>query len=98
MPSGAESHRLELADKLRFYSDEAPSGRYLGLYEVRGPGWLAPAAQPPLPAAGRLLAITKEAGGRIRLEDLRPRGRRIYQLTPVDHPADMPLYRIGRRA
>ena len=98
MPSGADRYQLELADKLRFYSGEAPRGRYLGLYEVQGPGWLAPAAPVPLPPAGRLLAITKEANGRILVEDLRPAGRRVYRLTPVDHPAGLPLYRLGSRA
>lgn len=97
MPTGTDRHRLTLADKLRFYSDEAPRGRYLGLYEVRGPGWLAPAAPLPLPPTGRLLAITKQVDGAILVEDLRPGGRRVYQLTPVSHPGGLPLYRVGSR-
>ena len=97
MPAGADRHRLELGDKLRFYSERAPDGRYLGLYEVHGPGWLSPNGPVPLPDYGRLLAITKEADGGILLEDLRPAGRRVYRLTPIDHPSRLPLYRIGRR-
>lgn len=97
MPSGTDRHELELADKLRFYSGEAPRGRYLGLYEVRSPGWLARAAPGPLPPSGRLLTITKEVDGRILVEDLRPVGRRVYRLTPVANPAGLPLYRLGRR-
>lgn len=98
MPTGAAPHQLELADKLRFYSVQAPSGRYLGLYEVHGPGWLAPVGSLPLPDAGRLLAITKRVDGAIMVEDLRPGARRLYQLTPVEHPAGLPLYRVGGRA
>ncbi len=98
MPVGAEPHRLALADKLRFYSQQAPRGRYVGLYEVRGPGWLASIPPEPLPDRGRRLAITKEADGGILVEDLRPSGRRVYRLTPIDHPGGLPLYRIGRRA
>ena len=98
MPAGADRHRLELADKLAFYSERAPEGRYLGLYEVHGPGWLSPNAPVPLPDAGRLLAITKQADGGILVEDLQPDGRRVYRLTPIDHPSDLPLYRIGRPA
>ena len=98
MPSGADRHQLELADKLRFYSDTAPRGRYLGLFEVHGPAWLVPGGPVPLPATGRLLAITKQADGEIVVEDLRPSRRRVYRLTPVDHPADLPLYRVGRQA
>ncbi len=97
MPTGADRHQLELADKLRFYSTEAPAGRYLGLYEVRGPGWLSPNTPLPVPDSGRLLAITKETDGGILVEDLRPVGRRVYRLTPVDHPSSLPLYRLGRR-
>lgn len=97
MPSGADRHRLELVDKLRFYSHEEPAGRYVGLYEVRGPDWLAPSAPIPLPVSGRLLRITKEAGGGILVADLRASGRRVYRLTPVFHPAGLPLYRLGRR-
>ena len=95
MPTGADRHRLDLADKLRFYSLEAPRGRYVGLYEVHGPGWLAPGGPLPLPDAGRLLAITKQVDGAIVVEDLRPDRRRLYRLLPVDHPSGMPLYRIG---
>jgi hypothetical protein len=98
MPSGADRHQLQLVDKLRFYSTAAPRGRYVGLYEVRGPSWLSPAAPDTLPGSGRLLAITKEPDGRILVEDLRPSGRRVYRLTPVDHPAGLPMYRLGRRA
>lgn len=98
MPSGADRHQLELADKLRFYTAEAPRGRYLGLYEVHGPGWLAPTGPIPQPPSGRLLAITKHRDGRILLEDLRPEGRRVYRLTPIEHPAGLPLYRLGNRA
>ncbi len=98
MPTGADRHQLQLADKLRFYSTEAPRGRYLGLFEVRGPGWLTRGAPVPQPTAGRLLAITKLADGAILVEDLRPDGRRTYRLTPIRHPAGLPLYRIGRRA
>lgn len=98
MPSGADRHQLELADKLRFYTAVAPRGRYVGLYEVRGPGWLGPAALDPLPPSGRLLTITKEADGGILVVDLRPSGRRAYRLIPVRHPAGLPLYRLGRRA
>jgi hypothetical protein len=98
MPSGADRHRLDLADKLRFYASVAPRGRYLGLYEVRGPSLLSPAAPDPLPETGRLLTITKEIDGEILVEDHRPSGRRVYRLTPVPHPAGLPLYRLGRRA
>lgn len=96
VPSGADRHRLELADKLRFYAAEAPPGRYLGLYEVRGPSWLAPAEPDPLPISGRRLLITKEADGCIVVDDLRPSGRWVYRLMPLRHPAGLPLYRIGR--
>ena len=98
MPSGTDRHRLDLGDKLRFYSGEAPSGRYVGLYEVRGPGWLPSTAPAPLPDSGRLLTITKQTDGAILVADLRPSGRRVYRLTPVPHPAGLPLYRLGRRA
>lgn len=98
MPTGADRHHLELADKLRFYSSVAPRGRYLGLYEVRGPGWLIPAALDPVPTSGRLLTITKETDGRMLVVDLRPTGRRVYRLIPVPHPAGLPLYRFRRRA
>lgn len=98
MPNGADRHHLELGDKLRFYSSAAPPGRYVGLYEVRGPGWLGPATLDPLPASGRLLTITKEADGEILIVDLRPTGRRAYRLIPIRHPAGLPLYRLGRRA
>ncbi len=98
MPNGADRHHLELADKLRFYATAAPPGRFVGLYEVRGPGWLGPAALDPMPTAGRLLTITKEAGGEILVVDLRPSGRRVYRLIPIRHPAGLPLYRLGRRA
>lgn len=98
MPTGAARHQLDLADKLRFYSVAAPRGRYLGLYEVHGPGWLVPGGPLPLPDAGRLLAITKQVDGGILVEDLRPGERRTYRLTPVDHPAGLPLYRIGSQA
>ena len=98
MPSGADRHHLELADKLRFYTDEAPRGRYLGLYEVHGPAWLAPEGPLPQPSSGRLLAITKQGDGRILIEDLSPDGRRAYWLTPISHPAGLPLYRLGNRA
>ncbi len=98
MPSGADRHRLELVDKLRFYSKQAPRGRFVGLYEVRGPGWLSPAVLDPLPSSGRSLTITKELDGGILVEDLRPSGRRVYRLTPVPHPAGLPLYRLGKRA
>jgi hypothetical protein len=98
MPTGADRHHLQLADKLRFYSTEAPRGRYLGLFEVRGPGWLARGGPLPQPAAGRLLAITKLADGGILVQDLRPTGRRTYRLTPIPHPAGLPLYRLGKRA
>lgn len=98
MPSGTTRHHLDLGDKLRFYSGEAPSGRYVGLYEVRGPGWLPSTAPVPLPEAGRLLAIDKRLDGAILIADLRPSGRRVYRLTPVPHPAGLSLYRLGRRA
>jgi hypothetical protein len=98
MPRSADRHRLELADKLRFYAVEAPRGRYIGLYEVRGASWLSPAEPDPLPDAGRLLVITKEVDGRIMVDDLRPSRRRTYQLTPVPHPAGLPLYRIISQA
>lgn len=98
MPAGGARHHLGLADKLRFYADRAPRGRYLGLYEVRGPRLLA-AAGPvePLPDSGRLLLITKQLDGSILVEDLRPERRRSYRLTPISHPAGLPLYRIARR-
>lgn len=98
MPTGADRHQLDLADKLRFYSVAAPPGRYLGLYEVRGPGWLAPNQPASLPDTGRYLSITKQVDGAILIEDLRPDRRRLYRLTPIEHPADLPLYRIGSRA
>ena len=98
MPTGADRHQLELADKLRFYSSRAPAGRYLGLFEVNGPAWLARGAPVPLPDSGRLLAITKLADGAILVEDLRPDRRRTYRLTPIRHPAGLPLYRIASRA
>lgn len=98
MPTGADRHHLELADKLRFYSSVAPPGRYLGLYEVRGPGWLVPAALDPVPTSGRLLTITKQTDGRMLVVDLRPSGRRVYRLIPVPHPSGLPMYRFRRRA
>ena len=98
MPTGGDRHHLELADKLHFYAAEAPPGRFVGHYEVRGPGWLRPAAIDTLPATGRLLTITKEAGGEILVVDLRPSGRRAYRLIPIRHPAGLPLYRLGLRA
>lgn len=97
MPSGAGRHQLDLADKLRFYSSEAPRGRYLGLYEVHGPGWLARGGPVPPPDSGRLLAITKQVDGTILIEDLRPTRRRVYKISPVRHPAGLPLYRVARR-
>ena len=98
MPNGADRYHLELADKLRFYAAEAPRGRYLGIYEVRGQAWLSRYGPDPVPVSGRRLVITKEAGGSMVVDDLRPSGRRVYRLIPVGHPAGPPLYRIGRRA
>jgi hypothetical protein len=98
VPTRSERHQLGLADKLRFYENGAPRGRYVGLYEVRGPTLLGPTPPSAIPSSGRLLTITKELNGGILVEDLRPQGRRVYRLTPVHHPAGLPRYRLGSRA
>ncbi len=96
-PRGEAGPDPSLGDKLRFYDSHAPAGRFVGLYELVGPGL---SSGPDAARAGLLasrnhyLVAARIGGGDLLLWDFYRGRRRTYRFRALDHPVRLPLFRL----
>ena len=100
-PVQLDGYAMTLAEKLRFYEERNPRGEFVGIFEMvhaRLAGNLHESYAKELGGRGHYLAVEHDGtDGSLRIHDyFRGENVGVYRMSPIAHPANLPLFRVER--
>jgi len=97
-PYEGKQYELTFREKLRFYERNQPEGEFVGTFEVLGLQ-LDPSTDDEfgrsMAERNHYLAILRLPGGRILVKDYFEGRLRTYTIRRLEHPADLPLFKVA---